>query len=107
MKVKEQNEKAGLKLYIHKIKIIASSPITSWETNGEKVATVTDCIFLISKITADGDCNHEIKKMLAPWKKSCDKPNYDIQHIKKQIYHFADKGLNNKTHGFYSSHVQM
>ena len=64
MKVKEESEKAGLKLYIQKTKIIASSPITSWETNGEKVEAVTDCIFLISNITAYGDCSHEIKRRL-------------------------------------------
>ena len=61
MKVKEESEKAGLKLSIQKTKIMASSPITSWQINGETVETVTDFIFLDSKITADGDCSHEIK----------------------------------------------
>ena len=61
MKVKEQSEKAGLKLNIQKMKIMASRPITSWQINGEKMETVTDFIFLGSKITADGDCSHEIK----------------------------------------------
>ena len=70
MKVKEESEKFGLKLNIQKMKIMASGPITSWEIDGE---TVSDFIFLGSKITADGDCRHEIKT-LAPWKKSCDKP---------------------------------
>ena len=84
-KVKEESEKAGLKLNIQKTKIMASSPITSQQTDGE---TVKDFIFLGSKITADGDCNHEIKT-LAPWKKSYDKPG---QHIKKQRYYFANKG---------------
>ena len=64
MKVKEESEKAGLKLNIQKTKIIASSPITSWQINGETVETVRDFIFLGSKITADGDCSHEIKRRL-------------------------------------------
>ena len=64
MKVKEESEKAGLKLSIQKRKIMASSPITSSQIGGEKVATVTDFIFLVSKITADGDCSHEIKRPL-------------------------------------------
>ena len=61
MKVKEENEKGGLKLNIQKTKIMASGPITSWQTNGETMETMTDFIFLGSKITADGDCSHEIK----------------------------------------------
>ena len=64
MKVKEESEKVGLKLNIQKTKIIASSPITSWKIDGEKVETVADFIFLGSKITADGDCSHEIKRCL-------------------------------------------
>ena len=88
-RVKEETEEAGLKLNIPKTKIMASSPTTSWQTEGEKVETVTDFIFLGSKITADGDCSHEIKRHLEPWKKSYDKPR---QHIKKQRHHFADKG---------------
>jgi len=64
MKVKEENEKAGLKLSIHKTKIIASGPITSWQIAGENVEIVTDFIFYGSKITADGDCSHEIKRHL-------------------------------------------
>ena len=64
MKVKEESEKAGLKLNIQKTKIMASSPITSWQINGETMETVTDFIFLDSKITADGDCSHEIKRCL-------------------------------------------
>ena len=62
MKVKEKSEKAGLKLNIQKTKIIASSPITSWQIDGETMETVTDFIFWGSKITADGDCSHEIKR---------------------------------------------
>ena len=62
MKVKEENQKVGLKLNIQKTKIMASSPITSWQIDGETVETVSDFIFLGSKITADGDCSHEIKR---------------------------------------------
>ena len=64
MKVKEESEKVGLKLNIQKTKIMASSPIASWEIDGETMETVTDFIFLCSKITADGDCSHEIKRRL-------------------------------------------
>ena len=86
---------------------MASSPITSWQIDREKMETVTDFIFLGSKITMDGDCSHEIKrclnqKMLAPWKKSYDKPR---QHIKKQRHHFADKCLCSQSYDFSSSHV--
>ena len=73
MKVKEESEKVVLKLNNQKTKIMASGPITSWQIDGESMETVTDFIFLGSEITADGDCSHEIK-MLAPWKKSYDKP---------------------------------
>ena len=82
MKVKKESEKVGLKLNIQKTKIMASGPITSWETDGETVDTVADFIFLGSKITADDDCSHAIK-MLTPWKESYDQPR---QHIKKQRY---------------------
>ena len=74
MKVKEESEKVGLKLKIQNMKIMASSVIISWQIDGETMETVRDFIFLGSKITADGDCSHEIKKMLAPWKKSYDQP---------------------------------
>ena len=73
MKVKEESEKVGLKLNIQTTKIMASSPITSWEIDGETVETVSDFIFGGSKITADGDCSHEIKT-LTPWKESYDQP---------------------------------
>ena len=73
MRVKEESEKAGLKLNIQKTKIMASGPITSWQIDGVTVETVRDFIFLGSKITVDGDCNHEIKT-LGPWKKSYDQP---------------------------------
>ena len=74
MKVKEESEKAGLKLNIQKTKIMASGPITSWQIDGEKMEAVADFIFLGSKIPADGDCSHEIEKTLASWKKSYDQP---------------------------------
>ena len=74
MKVKEESEKVSLKLNIQKTKIMASGPITSWETNGETVETVSDFILGGSKITADGDCSHEIKRPLTPWKESYDQP---------------------------------
>ena len=79
VKVKETSEKAGLKLNIQKMKNMASGPITSWQTDGETMETVTDFIFLGSKITADGDCSQEIQS-LALWKKNYDKPR---PHIKK------------------------
>ena len=70
LKVKEESEKAGLKLNIQKTKIMASGPITSWQMDGETMETVTDFIFLGSKITADGDCSHEIKRLLLLGKKA-------------------------------------
>ena len=76
--MKEESEKVGLKFNIQKTKIMASSPIISWEIDGEKVETVSDFIFWGSKITADSDCHHDIKT-LAPWKKSYDQPT---QHFK-------------------------
>ena len=86
MKVKEESEKIGLKLNIQKTKIMASSPITLCEIDGETVETVSDFILGGSKITADGDCSHEIKT-LTLWKKSYDQPR---QHVKKQRHYFAD-----------------
>ena len=103
MKVKEESEKAGLKLNIQKTKILASGPITSWQIDGETLETVTDFIFLGSKITADSDCSHEIKT-LAPWKKSYDQPR---EHIKKQRYYFANNGPSRRGFGFSSGHVWM
>ena len=81
MKVIEESEKVGLKLNIQKMKIMASCPITSWQIEWGKMEIAPDFIFLGSKITADGDCHHEIKKTLGPWKKSYDQSR---QHIKKQ-----------------------
>ena len=102
MKVKEESEKVGLKLNIQKTKIMTSGPITSWQIDGETVETVTDFILGVSKITADGDCSHEIKRHLL--KKSYDKPR---QHIKKQKHYFANKGPSSQDYGFSSSHVWM
>ena len=90
MKVKEESEKAGLQLNIQKTKIMAPGPTTSWKIDGDTTKTVTDFIFLGSKITADGDCSHEIKRLLTPWEKSYDQPR---QHIKKQRCYFANKCL--------------
>ena len=101
VKLKQESEKAGLKLNSQKTKIMASGPITSWQIDGEGIETVTDFISLGSKITEDGDCRHEIK-MLAPWKKNCDKPR---QHTKKQRHDFTDKGPSSQSYGFSSSHV--
>ena len=103
MKVKEESEKVGLKLNIQETKIMASGPITSREIDGETAETVTDFIFLGSKITADGDCSHEIKR-LTPWKKIYDQPR---QHIKKQTHFFANKDPSSQSYGFSSSHVWM
>ena len=74
MKVKEESEKVGLKLNIQKTKIMASSPITSWQIHGETVETVSDFIFWVTKITADGDCSHEIKRCLLLGRKVMSNP---------------------------------
>ena len=86
MKVKEESEKPGLKLSIQKMKIMTSSPITSWQIDGKTIGKVTDFIFLPSKITADGDCRHEIKRCLLLGRK--DMTNLD--GVLKIRYHFAD-----------------
>ena len=104
MKVKEESEKVGLKLNIQKTKIMASGPIILWQIDGETVETVADFIILVSKITADGDCSHEIKMTLTPWKESYDQPR---QHIKKQRHYFAKKGLSSQGYGFSSSYAWM
>ena len=83
---------------------MVSTPITSWPVDGETMETVTNFILGGSKIIADSDCSHEIKKTLAPWKKSYDQPR---QHIKKQRHYFADKGPYSQSFGFSSSHVCM
>ena len=83
---------------------MASGPITSWEIDGETVEIMADFILGRSKITADGDCSHEIKKMLTPWKESYDQTR---QHIKKQRHYFVNKGPSIQGYGFSSSHVWM
>ena len=104
MKVKEENEKVGLKLNIQKTKIMSSGPITSWQIDGETVEMVTDFIFLGSKITADGDCSHEIKRrLLLGWK---------VMTNLDSIFKSRDITLPTKVHlsqgyGFSSSHVWM
>ena len=100
MKVKNKSEKAGLKLNIQKTKIMASGPITSWQIDGE---TVADFIFWGSKITAEGDCSHEIKT-LAPWKKSYDQPR---QHIKKQRHYLANKCPSSQSYDFFNSRTDV
>ena len=101
-KVKEESEKAGLKLNIQKTKIMASSPITSWEIDGETVETVADFIFWGFKITADGDYSHEIKRSLLLGKKVM--TNLD-SILKKQRHHFVKKGPSSQGYGFSSGHV--
>ena len=100
--MKEESEKVGLKFNIQKTKIMASRPITSWQIDGETMETVTDFIMEGSKITADGDCSHELKD--TPWKKSYNQPR---EHIKKQRHYFANKGPSSQRYGFSSSHVCM
>ena len=104
MKLKEESEKFGLKLNIQKIKIMVSIPITSLQIDGETMETVTDFIFMGSKITAEGDCSHEIKRHLLLVKKSYDKPK---QCIKKQRHYFTNKGLDSQICGFPSGQVWM
>ena len=103
MKVKEESEKVGLKLNIQKTKIMASDSITSWQIDGETVERVSDFIFGGSKITADGDCSHEIK-MFTPSKESYDQRR---QHIEKQRHYFAKKGPSSQGYGFSCGHVWM
>ena len=83
---------------------MASGPITSWQIDGERMDTVADFTFLGSKVTADGDCSHEIKRLLASWKKNYDQRR---QHIKKQRHYFTSKGSCNQSYGFSSSRVWM
>ena len=100
MKVKQESEKAGLKLPFRNM---ASGSITLWQIDEETTETVTDFILGGSKITADGNCSHEIKA-LAPWKKTYDQPR---QHIKKQRHYVTDRSLFNQSYGFSRSHVWM
>ena len=103
MKVKVESEKVGLKLNIQKTKIMASNPITSWQIDGETVETVSDFIFLGSKITADGDCSHEIKRHLLLGKKFVT----NLDSILKSRDYFSNKGPSSQSYGFSSSHVWM
>ena len=103
MKVKEKSEKVGLKLNIQKTKIMASGPITSCEIGGETVETVTDFIFLVFKITADGDWSHEIKRRLLLGGKVMT----NLDSILKSRDYFANKGLSSQSYGFSSAHVWM
>ena len=103
MKVKQKSEKVGLKLNIQKTKIMASCPIISWQIDGETVETVTDFIFSDSKITADGDCNHEIKRCLLLGRKAMT----SLESILKSRHYFADKDPSSQSYGFSSSHVWM
>ena len=102
MKVKEESEKVGFKLNIQKTKIMASGPITSWEIDGETIETVTDFILGGSKITADGDCSHEIKRCLLLERKAI--TNLDSILKSRDI---ANKGPSSQSYGFSSSHVWM
>ena len=103
-RVKEESQKVDLKLNIQKTKIMASGAITSWQTDEEKVETVTDFIFLGSKITSDGDRNHEIKRCLLLGRKVM--TNLD-SILKVKRHHFANKGLYSQSYYFSSSHVWM
>ena len=102
MKVKVESEKVGLKLNIKKTKILASGPITSWQIDGETVETVADFILGGCKITADGDCSHEIKRRLLLGRKVM--TNLD-SILKSRDITFANKGLSSQGYGFSSSHV--
>ena len=104
IKVKKENEKPGLKLNIQNTKIMASAPITSWQIDGEAMETVTDFIFLGSKITAHGDCSHEIKRCLLLGRKAM--TNLD-SILKKQRHYFANKESSSLSCGFSTSHVWM
>ena len=104
MKVKEESVKVGLKLNIQKTKILASGPITSWEIDGETVETVADLILGGSKITAEGDCSHEIKRRLLLGRKVM--TNLD-SILRKQRHYFANKGPSSQSYGFSSGHVWM
>ena len=104
MKVKDKSEKADLKLKSHTMKIMASSPITSWQIDGETMETVTNFIFWGSKISADGDCSHEIKTHLLLGRKAM--TNLDSM-LKSKRHHFADKSLSSQSYSFYSSHEWM
>ena len=112
MKVEEESEKVGLKLSIQKTKIMASGPITSWQIDGE---TVADFIFGVSKITADGDCSHEIKRCLLLERKTVTNLDSILERRDKKIknknkkkrHHFGNKGLSSQSYGFSSGHMDV
>ena len=104
MKVKEESEKADLKFNIQRTKIMASCPIISWQIDGETVEAVRDFVFLNSKITADGDCSHEIKRRLLLGRKVNDQPR---QHVKKQRHYFDKKVPSCQGYGFSNNRVWM
>ena len=103
MKVKEESGKVGLKLCIQKAKIMVFVPITSWQIDGEEMETVTDFIFLGSKITANGDCSHKIKRRLFLGRKAMT----NLDSTLKQRHYFANKGPSSQSYGFSSSPVWM
>ena len=103
MKVKEESEKAALNLNIQKMKIMASSPITSWQIDRKTMVTVIDFVFLDSQITADDDCSLEIKRHLLLGRKAMT----NLDSILEQRHYFTDKGLPSQSTGFSSSHVWM
>ena len=105
MKVKEKTEKAGLKFNIQKTKIMASGPITSWQIDGETMEKVGDFILLGSKITADGDCSHKVKRRLLLERKAA--TNLDSILKSRDINYFANKGPSSQSSGFSSSDVWM
>ena len=102
MKVKEENEKVGLKLNIQKTKMMGPGPITSWQIDGETVETVSDFLFLVSKITAGGGCSHEIKRHLLLGRTVMTNLS---EYIQKQRHCFANKGPSSQGYGFSSGHV--
>ena len=103
MKVKEESKRIGLKLSIEKTKIMASSSITSWQIDGETIETVRDLIFLGSKIAADDDCSHDIKRCLLLGRKAM----INLDSLLKSRHYFANKGPSSQSYGFSSSHVWM
>ena len=103
MKVKEESEKVGLKLNIQKMKIMAFGPVTSWQIDGQTVETASDFMFWGSKITADGDCSHEIKRPLVLGRKVMT----NLDSILKSRHYFANKGPSSQGYGFSSGHVWM
>ena len=103
MTLEQESEKADLKLNIQEIKIMVSSPITSWKIDGKTMETVTDLIILGSKITADGDCSHEMKRWLFLGRKAMT----NLDSVLKSKVYFGYKGPSRQSYGFSRSHVWM